>query len=337
MAPVQRAGSKRPTLVLSRGDIAKLMTFSDYVTAVEKAFRLHATGQTQVPGVVHLQGQDGGFHIKAAGLHLPQAHVAVKLNANFTHNTERFGLPTIQGAVLLCDAQTGALLAIMDSIEITINRTGAATALAAKHLARPDSVVATICGCGSQGRIQLIALKHMLPLERAYAFDSRTDVAHAFAAQMTGELGITVTVPATLRDGTADSDVIVTCTPSRRPILSKPDVSPGVFIAAIGADSAEKQELDPRLVSSSTIVVDILEQCAAMGELHHALKEGVVSRAAVHAELGEIIAGMKPGRRSADEIVVFDSTGAGIQDVASAVAVYERAIERGVGLMCSLE
>ncbi len=324
------------TLVLTRRDIARLMTFDDYVTAVEEAFRLHAAGQTQVPDVVHLHGQDGGFHIKAAGLRIPKTHVAVKLNANFVHNTERFGLPTIQGAILLCDAQTGALLAVMDSIEITINRTGAATALAARHLARPDSVVATICGCGSQGRIQLMALKHLLPLQRAFAFDTRREVAYAFAARMTEELGVDVTVPATLRDGTAASDVIATCTPSEQPILSKADVSPGAFVAAVGADSPEKQELDPQLLSSSTIVVDILEQCAAMGELHHALAAGIVSRAGVHAELGEILAGIKPGRRSADEIVVFDATGTAIQDVASAVAVYERAIDQGVGLACSL-
>jgi len=324
------------TLVLTRRDIAQLMSFDDYVTAVEEAFRLHAAGQTHLPDVVHLQGQDGGLHVKAAGLHLPQTHVAVKLNSNFTHNTERFGLPTIQGAILLCDARTGTLLAVMDSIEITISRTGAATALAARHLAKPDSTVATICGCGSQGRIQLIALKHMLPLERVYAFDSHPEAAHAFAAQMTQELGIDVTVPATLREGTAASDVIATCTPSRQPILYKADVSPGAFVAAVGADSPEKQELDPRLLSSSTIVVDILEQCAAMGELHHALEGGIVSRASVHAELGEILAGMKPGRRSPDEIVVFDATGTAIQDVASAVAVYERAIEQGVGLRCSL-
>ncbi len=324
------------TLVLTRRDIARLMTFDDYVTAVEEAFRLHAAGQTQVPEVVHLQGQDGGFHIKAAGLHIPKTHVALKLNANFVHNTERFGLPTIQGAILLCDARTGTLLAVMDSIEITISRTGAATALAARHLARPDSVVATICGCGSQGRIQLMALKHVLPLQRAFAFDSRQEIAYAFAARMTEELGIDVTVPATLRDGTAASDVIATCTPSEQPILSRADVSPGAFVAAVGADSPEKQELDPRLLGSSTIVVDILEQCAAMGELHHALEAGVVSRASVHAELGEILAGIKPGRRSADEIVVFDATGTAIQDVASAVAVYERAIDQGVGLRCSL-
>jgi len=153
---------------------------------------------------------------------------------------------------------------------------------------------------------------------------------------MTEELGIDVTVPATLRDGTVASDVIATCTPSEQPILSKAHVSLGAFVAAVGADSPEKQELDPPLLSSSTIVVDILEQCAAMGELHHALEAGVVSRASVHAELGEILAGIKPGRRSADEIVVFDATGTAIQDVASAVAVYERAIDQGVGLTCSL-
>jgi ornithine cyclodeaminase/alanine dehydrogenase-like protein (mu-crystallin family) len=301
-----------------------------------RGFRRYAEGQAELSDVVHLNGQDGAFHIKAAGLGAPQARVAVKVNANFVHNPTRFGLPTIQGAILLCDARTGGLLAIMDSIEITINRTGAATALAARCLARPDAAVATVCGCGVQGRVQLRALAHVLPLRRVYAVDTRADVARAFAVQMATELGIDVRVPATLREATAGSDVIATCTPAQRPLLTVADVSPGVFVAAIGADSPEKQELDPRLVAASTLVVDILAQCAAMGELHHALEAGLMSPAGVHAELGEVLAGSKPGRRAAEETIVFDATGTGIQDVAAATAVYERALERGAGLWCAL-
>jgi alanine dehydrogenase len=324
------------TLILTRNEIAELMSFDEYVTAVENAFRLYVEGKAQLPGVVDIHAHDGAIHIKAAGMELERAYAAVKVNANFPQNMKRFGLPTIQGAILLYDATTGVPLAFMDSIEITIQRTGAATILAAKHLARPDSRTVTICGCGNQGRISLVGLKDILPLERAYAFDANEDAARTFAEQMTAKLGFPVTVATTPSDAARSSDVIVTCTSSRQPYLSPEDVSPGAFIAAVGADSHDKQELDSRLLVSNKIVVDRLEQCATIGELHHGLRQGLVNRADVYAELGEIVAGRKPGRASREEIIIFDSTGTALQDVAAAAVVYEKAIGAGVGSVCKL-
>jgi ornithine cyclodeaminase/alanine dehydrogenase len=194
------------TLLLTYKDIAALMRFSDYVAALEEAFRLYAQGNVQLPGLVHIDAQDGAFHIKAAGLPLRKTYVAVKVNGNFPQNMSRFSLPTIQGAITLCDGRTGYPLAFLDSIEITRQRTGAATALACKYLARPDSAVATICGCGRQGRIQLVGLKHVLPLERAYAFDVREETAEAFAREMTTHLSIPVIPVTALSDGVRQSD-----------------------------------------------------------------------------------------------------------------------------------
>jgi len=202
-------------------------------------------------------------------------------------------------------------LAVMDSIEITILRTGAATAAAAKHLARPDSSTVTVCGCGLQGRIQLRALSRVLPL------------AHAFAAG--------------LRAAVSGSDVCVTCTPSRAPFLERAFLRPGTFVAAVGADSPDKQELDPAILASAKVVADVLDQCAAIGEIHHALAAGRIARADVHAELGEVVAGRKPGRTSAAEITVFDSTGTALQDVAAAALVYEKAARIGAGTPIALE
>jgi ornithine cyclodeaminase/alanine dehydrogenase len=324
------------TLILTRRDIAALMGFSDYVSAVEAAFRRYAEGQALVAELLHIDEPDGAFHIKAAGLSLPRSYVAVKINGNFAQNRRRFGLPTIQGAIILCDGENGAPLAFMDSIEITINRTGAATALAARYLARPDSTVATICGCGAQGRIQLVALKHVLPLERVHAFDTNEAAAREFARQMSAALDIPVHPAAALREAARQSDVIVTCTTSRQPFLGSDDVSPGVFVAAVGADSPDKQELIPQLLVGNTIVVDILEQCAAIGEVHHGIQHGLISRADVYAELGEIISGRKDGRRSPDEITILDTTGTALQDVAAAAAIYERARYTGIGYVCDL-
>lgn len=324
------------TLLLTRQELAALMSFDDYVVAVEQAFQLHAEGKAQLPGVVDVAGRGGAFHIKSASLETERLYVAVKINGNFAHNLSRFGLPTIQGVIALFDGETGSPLALMDSIEITIKRTGAATALAARHLARPDSTVATICGCGSQGRIQLIALKHALPLQQAFAFDASEETAQAFAREMTSELGFTVTAVTSLNQAAQESDCIVTCTTAREPLLGRDAVRAGAFIAAVGADSHDKQELDARLLAAGKVVTDITEQCATIGELHHALRQGALNRTDVYAELGEIIAGRKAGRASDEEIIVFDSTGTALQDVAAAALAYERARQRGLGYRCHL-
>lgn len=148
-----------------------------------------------------------------------------------------------------------------------------------------------------------------------------------FAENLSGKLEIEITAVDDLAKAALASDVCVTCTTARKYFLRREHISPGTFIAAVGADSEEKQELEPALLSDGKIVADILEQSAAIGELHHALKDGCVSRGDVYAELGEIVAGKKPGRTNEDEIIVFDSTGMALQDVVSAAIVYERALE----------
>jgi ornithine cyclodeaminase/alanine dehydrogenase-like protein (mu-crystallin family) len=247
-----------------------------------------------------------------------------------------FGLPLIQGIIALCDGVNGYPLALMDSMEITIIRTGAATGVAAKYLARPDAKVATICGCGNQGRISLKALRHVRPLARAYAFDVDEEYARPFAEELSEETGIEVIAVSDLAKAVKESDICVTCTPAKRYFLDREYVSPGTFIAAVGADHPEKQEMDPALLVSNKVVVDLLEQCATIGELHHALERGLVTTADVHAELGEVIAGKKAGRTSDEEIIIFDSTGTALQDVAAAAIVYERAISTGTGVVLNL-
>jgi alanine dehydrogenase len=329
--------SRPGTLVLTRSDVAALLDLDTCIAAVEEAFRRHAAGESLPPGVLGVHTGEGGFHIKAAGLRGgARSWFAAKVNGNFPGNRARFGLPTIQGVVVLCDADDGSPLAILDSIEITILRTGAATAVAARHLARPDSRVAAICGCGNQGRVQLRALRRVLPIERVQAWDLDEAVARRFAAEMTAELGIEVAVAREPAAAAAASDVCVTCTPSQQAFLRRADVRPGTFVAAVGADNPDKQELEPALLAAGTVVVDMLEQCAAIGDLHHALEAGAVALADVHAELAEVVAGQKPGRTSAEEIVIFDSTGTALQDAAAAAVVYENALKTGRGLALDL-
>ena len=325
------------TLFVSRSEVASLLSLAECIDAVEEAFRLHADGLSLPPGVLETLTVDGGFHIKAAGLKLAGgSYFAAKINGNFPLNPERFGLPTIQGVVVLCDAAQGRLLAVMDSTELTALRTAAATGVAARYLARPGSKVATVCGCGVQGRVQLRALAQVLRIEKVYAFDRDGARAEGFAREMSDELGVAAEAAGELRQAAAASDVCVTCTPSRRPVLMRGDVRPGAFVAAVGADNPRKQEVDPALMASGKIVVDILEQCAEIGDLHHALGAGAVTRDDVYAELGEIITGRKSGRTSDEEVFIFDSTGTALQDVAAAAVVYERARRAGVGVRLNL-
>jgi len=327
----ERAMKPTGTLLIKRTDVAELLNLEDCIAAVERAFKLHGEGKLTPPGVLSLHTGEGGFHVKAALLPGARSYFAAKLNGNFFRNAERFNLPNIQGLILLCDGEHGYPLAVMDSIEITILRTGAATAVAAKRLARPDSRVATICGCGNQGRVQLEAVACVLPLEAAFAFDVDEAQARRFSDELSSELGLEITATRDLPGAVSRSDVCVTCTPARRPFLRREHLRPGTFIAAVGADSPDKQELESSILGASKVVVDILEQCAEFGELNHALKEGSIRREQVHAELGEVVAGRKPGRASSDEIIVFDSTGTALQDVAAAAIVYERALGKGIG------
>jgi ornithine cyclodeaminase/alanine dehydrogenase-like protein (mu-crystallin family) len=322
--------------VLTGRDVRALLGLDECIAAVEAAFRDHAEGRTWRAGVLGVHAGEGGFHLKTAGLVRGRPYFAAKLNANFPGNTERSGLPTIQGVVALCDGENGRLLALLDSIEITLLRTGAATAVAAKHLARPDAHVATICGCGVQGTVQLRALHRVLPLNSVRVYDADPVRAARFAEEVGKELRLDVRGAPSLEDAVRGSEVCVTCTPSRHAFLMKHQVAPGAFVAAVGADNADKQELDPQLMSSATVVVDVLDQCASIGDLHHALDAGAMRREDVHAELADVIVGRKRGRRSRDEITVFDSTGTALEDVADAGAVYERALTAGVGLAVAL-
>ena len=299
------------TLLLTRRDVADLLTIDDCIDAVENAFRMLGRGEVPRPAIAGVHADGGAFHIKAA---IAGHRFAAKMNSNFFN-----AVPRIKGVIVLCDAVDGRMLAVMDSIEITILRTGAATAVAAKHLARENARTALICGCGNQGRIQAHALQRVRKLDRIFAFDSNRDAAANFAQEIGAEA-----VPAPTW-----ADIVVTCTPSRAPFLHH--VQPGTFIAAVGADSEDKQELAPELMASSKVVTDVTDQCATIGDLHHALAAGTMRREDVYAELSEVVAGRKGGRESDDEVIIFDSTGMALQDVAAAAIVYERALAAGRG------
>ena len=312
------------TFLLGRADVERLLPAGTCIEPVEEAFRDHALGKVPAPGILGMHAAKGGFHVKAGFL---GKYFAAKVNANFPGNTQ---LPTIQGAVILFDAANGRPLAIMDSISITAIRTAAATAVAAKYLARAESETLLVCGCGGQAAAQLQALLCVRKPRRIVAYDTDAGRASGFSARFGGE------VADDLVEAARASDIIVTCTTATRYFITPGMIRPGAFIAAVGADSENKQEIDPALLAQAKVVTDLTEQAARIGDLHHAIEAGAMTAADVHAELGEVIAGRKRARESADEIIVFDSTGTGLQDVAAAIAVYERALEQETGMKGTL-
>jgi alanine dehydrogenase len=320
------------TTLLSGEDVRAVLSPHVCIAAVEDAFRRLALGEVPDPAILAMHAKEGAFHVKAGLLTAERPYFAAKINANFPRNGERSGLPTIQGAVLLFDAADGRLLAVMDSMAVTALRTAAATAVAAKHLARASSETALLCGCGGQALEQLRAIVCVRELSRVCAYDVDPSKADGFALAAEKLLGICVAPVRDLRKAMIECDIVVTCTPSKRFFVTADMVKPGVFIAAVGADHEDKQEIAPELLSRAKLVTDVTEQASRIGDLHHAIVARTMTAADVHAELGEVVAGRKAGRERDDEMIVFDSTGTGLQDVAAAIAVHQGAIVNGGGM-----
>ncbi|MFP5330272.1 MAG: ornithine cyclodeaminase family protein [Alphaproteobacteria bacterium] len=326
-APAALVSESPQSLILTRRDVAALMDRSDWLDAAELAFRALGEGRAHAPEPMAIAAESGAFHAKGASLRLDRLYVALKLNGNFPDSPDRLGLPTIQGAILLCDGENGRLLAVLDSIEVTLRRTAAASALAAQLLARPHSRTALVCGCGRQGIAQLEAVRDVLPLERVLLWDADPQRARRLADAVGGEPA------ADLPSAARRSDVILCCTSAREPYLDAGFVRQGTFIAAAGADSPRKSEIDPDLMAAARVVTDLTSQCAIMGDLRHGLSAGALGIGDVHAELHEVLLGAAPGRRTDDETFLFDSTGSAIQDVAACVWILERARRRS-GILC---
>ena len=316
------------TRILTQADVAALLTIDDCIAAVETVFRDYGEGRIAPPQSLGVHAPSGTFHVKAAVADV----FAAKINANFPRNPQSYELPTIQGVIVVMDVERGTPLGILDSTLITTLRTAAASAVAAKHLALAGARTMTIIGCGIQGQAHLEALMRVRPIAKAYAFDADAAASERFAQTMRARLGIDVAQTLSIADAVRDSEIVVTCTPSRSPILGLEHRHAGLFIAAVGADNPEKQEIAPALLARCLVVPDILDQAATMGDLKHALAAGALTRADIHGELADVICGRIPGRQTDDEVFLFDSTGTALQDVVAASVALSRAVERGVGV-----
>jgi ornithine cyclodeaminase len=319
--------------VLLESEIRDLIGPAAALAAVRDAFAALARGEATLPGVIgfDVPAHRGEVHVKGAYLH-GRPFYSIKEAAGFYGNAER-GLPVGSGVVLVFDATTGFLAAILfDNGYLTELRTGAAGALAADLLARRRVRRAAVIGAGSQARFQLEALALVRRPESMAVFARTPARAEAFAREMEARLGIPVTVAASARAAVEGSDIVITATPARAPIVRAEWLAAGTHVTAVGADGPDKQELEPAVLArADKVVPDRLDQCLRLGELHHAVDAGLLDPADVWAELGDLAAGKKPGRESEDEITVADLTGVGIQDAAVANVVVSEAVRRDVG------
>jgi alanine dehydrogenase len=326
------AGNRLKVLLLSRKDVEGLISMRETIDAVEEAFRAKGLGKVQMPAksYVYFKEHNGDFRVMPAYLEEMGA-AGVKIVNAHPNNPKKYGLPTVMATILLLDPKTGAPLSIMDGTWITNMRTGAGGAVATKYLARKDSRVVAMVGAGVQARTQLLALHEVLDIEEVRVEDVSMEKAGKYAKEMGKKLGVETKVVRKTDAAVKGADVVVTTTPARGPILMNEWVSDGMHINAIGADAPGKQELDPDILLRAKVVVDDVEQAIHGGEVNVPLSTGVIARGNIYADLGEIITKKKPGRTSAGEITVFDSTGLAVQDIATDWVVYEKAKRMGAG------
>ena len=324
-----------PIVLLSGRDLQKVLRPKTAIAALREAYAALADNRGDQGRSVGFTVQGGSIHVKS-GL-LPGSHLAFasKVNVNLPENARLRGLPTIQGIVVVSDAKDGRPLAVMDSIALTGIRTAATAALAAQYGARKDSVRAAIIGCGAQARYQLEAIRATFALEAVRVFDLDAARAQAFAAA-NSTVACSVTPAPTVLAAVTGADICITCTTSKSPVLTEDLELEGSFVAAVGADNPEKHEIAPGLMRRARIIVDDVQACASGGDLNHALRAEAVTKGQVHADLADLAAGSKVARQSADELVIFDSSGSGVQDVAAAWAAYQEADRQGVGLRFDL-
>jgi ectoine utilization protein EutC len=294
------------------------------VAAVRDAFAADGRAETVVPAVINLPipGTEGEFHVKTAyvaGIPI----IAVKVASGFYDNPLR-GLPTGSGLMMLFDASTGMPAAILlDNGYLTDVRTGAAGAVAAACLARPNIRTVGVIGSGVQARQQVVCLHTVRSFERLVAWSNDPPGLKYYVEEMRQRLGIDAVAAAGPEAVVREADVLVTCTPSRTPIVAASWLHAGMHITAVGSDGPGKRELEARCLQLADLLVcDRIAQCAHLGELQHAIAAGMLSEAGVHAELGQVVAGVRPCRTTEDQITIADLTGVGFQDTAIANLAY---------------
>lgn len=330
---IVRKVGKMKVLFLSEDEIAELLSIKEVMDVVENAFIEKAFGHVQMPPKTYLNFSKYNGDLRAMPAYLEKIDVATVKIVNSHPNNPKFGLPTVAAIILLINPKNGQPLSIMGGNNITATRTAAAGGLAIKYLARRKSKIAGFVGAGVQARAQLSALLSVVSnIEEIRVCDISTNSAESFALNAKKICpNCNINVVKNEFEAVSEADIVITTTPSRKPLVFNSWISKGTHINAIGADAPLKEELDPELLKRSKIIVDDYQQASHSGEINVPLSKGILSNNNIYAEIGEIIAEKKPARTSNDEITVFDSTGLAIQDAATVDLVYKKAKAQKIG------
>ena len=315
------------TLILDAATVKKLIGIKEAIKAIEGVFRLLGEGKAHMPAKLYLPLPkfNGDFRampawvegLKGCGIKWVNVHP----------QNLKSGLPTVMAIIILSDPKTGFPLSIMEATYLTALRTGAAGGVAAKFLARAESKRVALVGCGVQARIQLQGLLELFDIRYVKVWGFKRGEATTFIKEFERFKRVDLEASSTVKGCVKDTDIIVTTTPSRKPLVHLEWIKKGAHINAIGADAEGKQELAPKILKKAKIVVDDLKQASHSGEINVPLGKGELSKSKIYADIGEIVSGKKNGRTKAEEITVFDSTGLAIQDIAIANVVYNKAIK----------
>jgi alanine dehydrogenase len=318
--------------ILSGEDVRKALPMRQAVETIQKAFAQLSTGEADVPLRTGLPvPRHNGIALIMPGYLAGDDQLAVKIVSVFNDNPAK-GLPLIHAVVIVVDAETGVPAAIMDGTYLTALRTGAASGAATNLLARPDSLTAAIFGAGAQARTQLEAVHAVRPIQEAWVFDLDLQRARRYADEMSQVLSLEIHIASSPAEALQQADVICTATTSTSPVFNDADLKKGTHINAVGAYTPEMQEIPAETVQRSKVVIDHHQaSMAEAGDLLIPLRQGLISKEHIYAELGEIAAGLKPGRQSPQEITFFKSVGVAVQDVAVANAVLQAARKMNLG------
>ncbi len=304
------------------------------VDCVEQAFHALATKSVVMPPIMRLDIMDNNGEIDVKTAYIPGLDsLAIKISPGFFDNP-KLGLPSVNGLMVLFSTHTGLVEALLlDNGFLTDIRTAAAGAVAAKHLSRADSKHAAIIGAGVQAKLQLEALNLVRNIESATIWARDFDKAKKMAEQMKNKLGLNILPCQTVAEAVETADIIVTTTPSTKPLLNHKDIKPGQHITAMGSDSEHKNEIDPDIIADQRVnyFCDRLSQTQSLGDLQMAIEQGLVKPSAEFPEIGQVLAGQKPARQNETEITLCDLTGTGIQDTAIATLAYQRCLQQKAG------
>ena len=317
-------------LVISEQDARALVSVEEAISAVERSFAAMARGVARnYPVVRELVGyQDAVFGVKT-GCDTSAPILGLKAGGYWPHNLAK-ALTNHQSSTLLFDPETGRASALVSANYLTGVRPGAASAIATKYLSRPDSSVLGIIGTGVQSTYQLRATLAVRTLRKVYAWDPSPENLVTFGRTV-AELGLEYAPQTNCQAVATNADILITVTPSQRALVEKSWVRPGTHISAMGADTKGKQELDAALVASAALFVDEAAQAITIGECQHAYNAGLITEQSFRGSIGAVIAGLCEGRRTAQEITLFDGTGVALQDLVVADLAVRLAAERGLG------